>query len=146
MAKPTTSIGHELYGSFRQSTELWIPGKWAQAVDSMLWLHHPTGASASPGLQFIEDPAGAAAYAKARGSQRPFVVQLSLGVARQLLVDERYEDAQAVMAFTKQHFPDIVLTNIPTEQKTAVNKSSKTEKDQREEERNLELLDGLVPT
>lgn len=45
MSKPTDSIGHELYSSFQESTKLWLPSKWAEAVDSMLWLHHPKGAS-----------------------------------------------------------------------------------------------------
>ncbi|KAF2633837.1 hypothetical protein BU25DRAFT_13796 [Macroventuria anomochaeta] len=147
MSKPTNSISHDLYNSFRQTTKLWVPGKWAQAVDSMLYLHHPTTASAAPGLRFIHDPAGAATYTKAMPSQRRFIVQLSLGVARQLLEEESYEDAQAVMAFTKQHFPDLVLSNLPTEQRTVVDRqSSKITKARREEERNLELLDGLVPT
>jgi len=146
MAKSTVSIGHNLYKSFQDSTKLWLPSKWAHAVDSMLWLHHPSGASATPGLQFIEDPAGAVTYAKASPSQRRFIVQLSLGVARQLLEEERYEDAQTVMAFSKQHFPDLVLSKLPTTEKAvAERQSSKIEMAQKEEERNLELLDSLAP-
>lgn len=146
MVKSTESIGHDLYQSFQKSTKLWLPGKWAQAVDSMLWLHHPSGSSATPGLQFIEDPVGAVTFASANPSRRRFIVQLSLGVARQLLEEERYEDAQTVMAFSKQHFPDIVLSNLPVKEKAVVDRqSSKIEKARREEERNLELLDGLAP-
>ena len=146
MSKPTDSISHNLYKSFRRSAKLWVPGKWTQAVNSMLYLHHPATPFAAPGLRFIRDPTGAATYANAIPSQRRFIVQLSLGVARRLLEEERYEDAQVVMAFTKQYFPDLVLSNLPIEQKAVVDRqSSKIEKARREEERNLELLEALVP-
>ncbi|KAJ4993929.1 hypothetical protein SVAN01_00406 [Stagonosporopsis vannaccii] len=145
MARSTESIGHNLYQSFQESTKLWLPSKWAPAVDSMLWLHHPSGASATPGLQFIEHPAGAVTFAKASPGQRRFIVQLSLGVARQLLEEERYEDAQTAMAFTKQHFPDLVLSLPAKEKAAAEHQSSKIEQARRDEEKNLELLDSLAP-
>ncbi|UPX14519.1 uncharacterized protein EKO05_0004998 [Ascochyta rabiei] len=147
MSKPTNTIGRELYNSFRHSTQLWINSRWSQAVDSMLWLHHPTTASAAPGLRFIMDPAGAATYANAIPSQRRFIVQLILGIARQLLEEESYRDAQTVMAFAKQHFPDLVLSNLSTEQQPVADRlSKKVERERRREERNLELLDSLVLT
>lgn len=142
----TASISHELYNSFRESTRLWLPGTWARAVNSMLWLHQPTGAFTTPGLQFIQDPTGAAAFSTARAGQRSFVVQLSLGVARQLLEEERYKDAQAVMALTKQYFPDLVLSDASIEKLESTSRSNRIEERQAEEERNLELLNGLVPT
>ncbi|KAJ4382413.1 hypothetical protein N0V86_002748 [Didymella sp. IMI 355093] len=147
MSKSTTLVDNDLYNSFRRNVRLWVPNKWAQAVNSMLCLHHPDKASARPGLEFIEDPNGAATYAKGKPVQRRFIVQLSLGVARQLLEQERYDEAQTVMAFTKQHFPDLVLENLPTEQKRVVNRQAgKIRKSQTDEEKNLELLDGLVFT
>jgi hypothetical protein len=146
MAKPTDTINQNLYNSFRQSTTHWMSRKWAQAVDAMLFLHHPAAASALPGLQFIQDPAGAATYAKATPSLRRFIVQLSLGVAHQLLEEGSYADAQAVMAFAKQHFPDLVLSSLPTEQKAVVDRRSSRVDKAWKEERNLEILDGLVPT
>lgn len=147
MSKPTNTVSRDLYNSFRQSSSLWINSKWAQAVDAMLCLHHPTSASAVPGLQFIQDPAGAATYANAIASQRRFIVQLSLGVARQLLEEESYRDAQAIMAFAKQYFPDLVLSNLPAEQRAVVqHQSSKVDNARKAEARNLELLDSLVPT
>lgn len=146
MSKPTTSVDNDLYNFFRRSVRLWVPNKWAQAVDSMLCLHHPDKASARLGLQFIQSPTGAATYAKAKPVQRRFIVQLSLGVARQLLEEERYEEAHDVMAFTKQHFPDLVLENLPTEQKQVVNCQSNKIKKARTEEENLELLNGLALT
>jgi hypothetical protein len=147
MSRPTHTVSRDLYNSFRQSTRLWINSNWAQAVESMLWLHHPTTASVLPGFRFIQDPAGAATYANAMPSQRRFIVQLSLGVARQLLDEENYEDAQIVMAFTKQHFPDLVLSSLPTEQQPAVDRqSNKVKRERLREEKNLELLDSLIPT
>ncbi|KAJ4363246.1 hypothetical protein N0V95_001149 [Ascochyta clinopodiicola] len=147
MARPTDTIGRELYNSFRHSAQLWINSKWSQAVDSMLWLHHPTAASAAPGLRFIQDPTGAATYANATSGQRRFVVQLSLGVARQLLEEESYQDAQTVMAFAKQHFPDLVLSNLSTQQQPVADRlSKKVEMERRREERSLELLDSIALT
>lgn len=147
MSRPTDTIDPALYNSFRHTTRLWITGGWAHAVTSMLSLHHPTSASALPGLRFIQDPAGAAKYANAMPSQRRFIVQLSLGVAHQLLEEENYKDAQAVMAFAKQYLQDLVLSNLPAEQQPVADRlSRKIERERRREERNLELLDGLVPT
>lgn len=147
MTKPTDTISQNLYNSFRHSTQFWINNKWSQAVDSMLSLHHPITASVAPGFRFIQDPAGAATYANAIPSQRRFIVQLSLGVARQLLEEERYRDAQSVMAFTKQHFPDLVLSNLTTKQQPiAARLSEKAERERMRQERNLALLEGLALT
>ncbi|KAJ4407235.1 hypothetical protein N0V91_004118 [Didymella pomorum] len=147
MSKSTTSVDIDLYDFFRSNVRCWVPNKWAQAVNSMLCLHHPDKASARPGLKFIEDPAGAATYAKRKPAQRRFIVQLSLGVARQLLEQERYDEAQTVMAFTKQHFPDLVLESLPMEYKrTVTRQAGRIRKAQTDEEKNLELLDGLAFT
>lgn len=145
MSRPNLPISNEIYDTFRESVTLWAPGSWASVVDAIMWLHHPTGASSTPGLQFIQDPAGAAKYANAKPRQRSLIVQLSLGVARELLAAERYEDAQAVMAFVKRHFPDLVLSDSSHGQKKFGVQSTKSEKAQNEEERSLELLDGLLP-
>lgn len=144
LSRPNAPISNEIYDTFRESVTLWFPGSWAVAVDAMLWLHHPTRASYTQGLQFIQDPAGAAKYANAKPGQRSFVVQLSLGVARELLAAERYEDAQAVMAFVKKHFPDLVMSDVSHEQ-TEFDAQSARSKWAQTEKRNLELLDGLLP-
>jgi hypothetical protein len=147
MSKSTTLVDIDLYDSFRRNVRCWVPKKWAQAVNSMLCLHHPDKASARPGLNFIEDPAGAATYVKGKPVQRRFIVQLSLGIARQLLEQERYDEAQSVMAFTKQHFPDLVLDSLSAEQKRAATRQAgRIRKAQTDEEKNLELLDGLAFT
>jgi len=132
----------ELYQSFLSSSPRWLGG-WSRAVEAMLWLHHPSSHSTAPGLSFIEDPAGAIAYVKSSRSRRNFLVQLCLGVARQLLEQEKFAEAQAVMAFTKEHFADVVLP------KPAVMEQMQQQAQQpwkvRTERKNLELLDSLVP-
>lgn len=146
MSKSTAAVDHSLYNVFRRSVRLWAPSKWAQAVDSMLCLHHPDKPSARPALQFIQNPTGAATYAAAKPAQRRYIVHISLALARQLLEEERYEDAHSVMAFAKQYFSDLVL-DLPTQQKQTVNpQSSNTRKPTSHEETNLELLNRLCLT
>jgi hypothetical protein len=130
----------ELYQLFLVSSQRWL-GTWSRAVQSTLWLHHPSEPSAVPGLRFIQDPAGAVTFVNSSRSRRHFLVQLCLGVARQLLKEEKFGEAQAVMEFTKQHFADVVLPKAPVvEQRT-------TEAWRlRKERENLELLDRLIPT
>ncbi|KAH6616372.1 hypothetical protein C7974DRAFT_416514 [Boeremia exigua] len=145
VSSPTESISCNLYQSFQQSAKLWNPDNDMQSVESILWLHHPTRASATPGLQFIQDRAGAVIFANAPVGQRRFIVQLALGVAHQLLAEERYADAQAVMSFTKLHFPDLVLPDLPTAPTAVVDRRSWIERARIEEEKIIELLDSLVP-
>jgi hypothetical protein len=130
----------ELYHSFLVSSQRWL-GTWSRAVQSTLWLHHPSEPSATPGLRFIQDPAGAVTFVHSSRSRRHFLVQLCLGVARKLLEQEKVGDAQAVMEFTKQYFADVVLP------KALVVEQPTTEAWRlRKERENLELLDRLVPT
>lgn len=135
------AIDPELYQAFSQSSQRWL-GTWSRAVESMLWLHHPTESSAIPGLRFIRDPSGGAVtFALSSRSRRHFLVQLCLGVARQLLEQEKFADAQMVMEFTKLHFANIVLP------KPAVLEQQASEPWKiRQERENLELLDRLIPT
>ncbi|KAF1841935.1 uncharacterized protein K460DRAFT_291646 [Cucurbitaria berberidis CBS 394.84] len=139
-SSPDLSIQPALYQPFLQSSRLWL-GEWGQAVESMLWLHHPTQPSALPGLRFIQDPTGATKFAQASRSRRHFLVQLCLGVARQLMEQEKYAEAQIAMQFTKEHFADIVLSKVP-----AVAQQATPRWKERRERENLELLDRLVPT
>jgi hypothetical protein len=134
------SIDPELYQSFSLSSQRWLGG-WSRAVEAMLWLHHPSESSPTPGLRFIQDPAGAVIFAQSSRSRRNFLVQLCLGVARQLLEQEKFADAQVAMEFTKKHFADIVLP------KPAVLEQQALEpRNVRRERENLELLDRLIPT
>ncbi|KAJ4377873.1 hypothetical protein N0V83_000703 [Neocucurbitaria cava] len=140
ISNPDQSRDLGLYQSFLQSCQLWL-GSWSSAVEPMLWLHHPDQSSAQPGLRFIQAPTGAITFAKTtRQSQRRFLVQLCLGVARQLMEQERYAEAQIAMEFTKEHFADIVLSKVPVVQQTT------SRSKERMERKNLELLEGLALT
>jgi hypothetical protein len=134
------SLEPELYQSFLLSSPHWL-GEWSGAVESMLWLHHPSERSALPGHQFIQSPAGAIKFVKSSRSRRNFLVQLCLGVARQLMEQEDFAEAQTVMEFAKEHFADIVLP------KQAVIEQEHAESSRvRRERKNLQLLDRLVLT
>jgi hypothetical protein len=140
IATPNHAIELQTYQSFLLSSRQWL-GNWSQAVESMLWLHHPTKPNASPALDYIRDPSGAIAHIHASSSRRQFLVQLCLGVARQKLEEKQYSEAQLAMQFTKDNFADLVLS------KAHVDASRKppqtTPRKQRE---NLELLDQLALT
>ncbi|KAH6859050.1 hypothetical protein BKA58DRAFT_393483 [Alternaria rosae] len=130
----------ELYQLFLLSTPRWL-GEWSPAVESMLWLHHPSAPSTGPGLHFVQNPDGAVRFVEASRSRRNFLVQLCLGTARQLMEQENFAEAQIVMQFTKDHFADIVLP------KEAVIEPPKEEQRRaRREQENLRLLDRLVLT
>lgn len=135
------TIDAELYQSFSSSSQRWLGG-WSRAVEAMLWLHHPVESSPAPGLRFIQDPAGAAAFAQSSRSRRHFLVQLCLGVARQLLEQEKFSEAQVVMEFTKKHFADIVLHKPAALEQPPASEPWNV----RKERENLELLDRLIPT
>jgi hypothetical protein len=141
MSHPDHGIDSELYQSFLLSFQHWL-GSWSPAAESMLWLHHPTAPSALPGLRFIQDPAGAVKFVPgARSSRRQFLVRLSLGVARQLLAEEKYTEAQVAMEFTKEHFADLVMSK--TQSAAPQTESQLRERLERD---NLKLLDGLALT
>jgi hypothetical protein len=139
VSKPDSAIAPELYHSFLLSSRRWL-GNWAPAVESMLWLYHPTQRSASPGLEYLQDPTGAIAHVQGPQGRRHFLVQLCLGVARQMLAEERYVEAQVAMQFSKEHFADLVLSKAP-----AVAPQPVTSNKERRERMNLELLDQLAP-
>lgn len=141
MSHPDHGIDSELYQSFILSLQHWL-GSWSRAAESVLWLHHPTAPSALPGLRFIQDPAGAVKFVPGSGSsRRKFLVRLSLGVARQLVEEEKYAEAQVAMDFTKEHFADLVMSK---PQSAAL--PSESEVRERMERENLKLLDGLALT
>lgn len=140
-ATPEHSIDPNLYESFLASSSRWL-GTWSPAVEAMLWLHHSTQKTAAPALQYIRDPSGAIRHVHEKQSRRHFLVQLSLGVARQLVEEEKYTEAQVAMQFTKDHFADLVLSRPGA---AAAPPTSTRSKAQHERD-NLELLDQLIPT
>ncbi|KAI8937259.1 hypothetical protein NX059_006468 [Plenodomus lindquistii] len=135
------TLDPEPYQQFLESTHRWT-GTWAPAAQAMLWLHHPTEQSALPGLRYIRDPGTAESVANLSSSRRQFIVQLCLGLARLSMKNDRYADAQFAMQFTKDHFPEIVLSEIPPLKHT----NHTTAWKERREQQNLELLNGLALT
>lgn len=132
----------ELYESFVKSSKDWT--SWSPAVESVLWLHHPTKPSALSGAAYIRDPS--ITTARASPNMRKLLVHLCLGIARQSLVEKSYADAEVALKFASDAFPELVgaASNVPdVDQKTARQKSIEHE---RREEENLELLDRLIPT
>ncbi|KAF1947797.1 hypothetical protein EJ02DRAFT_5223 [Clathrospora elynae] len=140
IANTNQSLEPELYHSFLLSSQRWL-GDWSRAVVAMLSLYHPSDRSALPGLRFIQDPIGAITFVKSSRSRRQFLVQLCLGVARQLLEQEKFAEAQVAMEFTKEHFADIVLSRPP-----AAEQQPTEQWKLRKERENLQLLDRLVLT
>ncbi|KAF2687228.1 hypothetical protein K458DRAFT_295912 [Lentithecium fluviatile CBS 122367] len=132
------SVG--LYDAFLLSTSDWR-NTWSKAVRAMLYLRHPTKPSADPGLAFIKDPKGAS-FPRVNGTEqrRRTMVQLCLGVAQQLLAEERFSDAQVAMNFAKEHYPDFVLSESPSTPRPTSTRAKQ------EERRNLDMLNRLLPT
>jgi len=135
----SANCSSDLYHSFLLSTSNWL-NHWSSAVQAMLYLHHPTEPTTQPGLAFIKDPKGAVQFVNSTKSRRHFLVQLCLGVARQLVAEENFPDAQVAMSFTKDHFAEIVLSKIPTTSRHTLIRAKQQEK------RNLNMLDRLLPT
>ncbi|KAH7400842.1 hypothetical protein DE146DRAFT_476595 [Phaeosphaeria sp. MPI-PUGE-AT-0046c] len=140
ISTPNSSVAPEVYRTFLSSSQQWL-GEWGRAIESMLWLHHPAVPDATPGLAFLQDSTGAITHVGGSKGRRHFMVNLCLGVARQLLEEERYTEAQVAMQFSKEHFSDLVLPHSPA----AVTEGPKLDKERRERE-NLDLLDQLVLT
>ncbi|KAF1920864.1 hypothetical protein BDU57DRAFT_27912 [Ampelomyces quisqualis] len=138
-----STIAPELYQTFMSSLQRWL-GKWGQAVEARLWLYHPTKPNASQGLKFLQEPAVAIAHIRGLQSRRHFLVQLCLDVARQLIEEERYVEAQVAMHFSKEHFPDLVLSTPPAG--ATQNTTRSEERRERREKHNLDLLDQLALT
>ncbi|KAF2712289.1 hypothetical protein K504DRAFT_452506 [Pleomassaria siparia CBS 279.74] len=138
----TNGASEELYDSLLQSVTSWSSGPISAAIQSILWLHHPTRPTAAPGLAFLRDPKGAI-VTKSRNmsnSKRQLLVQLCLGVAQKLLSDQKLVDAQFVMGFTQQNFPDFVLSHVPSKNHYREHKMVRAE-----ERGNLEMLNQLLP-
>lgn len=141
----TESLDPELYQQFLKSAHQWA-GPGNSVVEAMLWLHHPTEPTALPGLRYVKDPATAETVANFSRSRRKFAVRLCLGVARLSMKNERYADAQFAMKFTEDHFPELVLSEMPSEVPASKRVDYVSEWKLRREQENLEMLNGLALT
>jgi len=152
-ANTSGKLDPELYDEFIQLTTQF--GRWQSAVESMLWLYHPTQPSTATALRFLDDLATAAVVDSLSKSRRRFVVQLCLGVARLSMCNERYAEAQFAMEFAEQHFADMLLSKAQDPQRRDI-KERRELREQREvdlrneleqrEQSNLDLLNALALT
>ncbi|KAJ4305370.1 hypothetical protein N0V90_000901 [Kalmusia sp. IMI 367209] len=140
VADPKVPCTTELYEAFALSIRGWL-WSWSKVVESMLCLCHPTQPNAQPGLAFIKDPKGAIRHINVKKSKQRFLVRMCLGVAQQLIEEERFSDAQVAMEFTKEHFAELVLVKLDT----TTRKVEEQEKID-EEKKNIAMLDRLLLT
>lgn len=138
LANTTACVSLDLYQSFLASSNVW-PGTFSTAIQSLLWLNHPSKPSAGPGLAYIQDPNGAAAHIQgATITRRRLLVQLCLGVANQLIADDNLKEAQIAIAFTQDNFPDLVLSKHSSNDRHETDRIAKSR-----ERENLQMLDRL---
>ncbi|KAF2263717.1 hypothetical protein CC78DRAFT_265472 [Lojkania enalia] len=147
LAHPQQPVPTEVYEAFQVSVKNWA-GSYARLIQSLLWLHHPNKPSAGPGLNFLNDPEGASKRIyQAKPRRRHYIIQLCLGVAKQMLEQKSFKNAQIVLEFAKNNFPELVSETEDSVEGTHGSASSESKpswKQQREQE-NLQLLDSLLP-
>ncbi|KAF2785578.1 hypothetical protein K505DRAFT_330922 [Melanomma pulvis-pyrius CBS 109.77] len=140
LANPATHVAPELYHFFLHSSSVWA-GSWSAAIQSILWLHHPSKATAGPGLSYLRDPKGAALHLRgASPTRRKLLVQLCLGVAQRLVQEHSLAEAQIAIAFARDNFPDLVLSKVATTDHHSESHAARVR-----EQGNLHLLDQLLP-
>jgi hypothetical protein len=138
LANPTAGVSVDRYQSFLASSNIW-PGTFSTAIQSLLWLNHPSKPSAGPGLAYIQDPNGAAAHVQgATMTRRRLIVQLCLGVANQLIAEDNLREAQIAISFTQDNFPDLVLSKHSSTDRHETDRIAKAK-----ERGNLQMLDRL---
>ncbi|KAF1978622.1 hypothetical protein BU23DRAFT_450155 [Bimuria novae-zelandiae CBS 107.79] len=130
----------ELYDSFALTTQGWLLS-WKPVVQAMLCLCHPTQPDPQPGLKLMKNsPEDIIGPTRLKQSRQKFLVRMCLGVAQQLLKEEKFADAQVAMEFTKEHFADLVLIKYDPDDKQKVSPKGNV----KEEKKNMALLDRLV--
>lgn len=128
----------ELYEQFALSTHHWLR-TWKPVVQAMLCLCHPTQPDPEPGLKIIKNPDHILKTTLLKQSRQKFLVRMCLGVAQQLIEEEKLADAQVAMKFTKEHFADLVLVKYHTNpSKASIHDKAN------EEKKNIALLDRLL--
>ncbi|ORX99228.1 hypothetical protein BCR34DRAFT_592978 [Clohesyomyces aquaticus] len=146
LAQPQTVVTPELFDKFVKSVEAWTES--AEMIRPLLLLHHPTTPNTEPGLAFLEQTEQSSKYLDPSSpKRRQWLVQLSLGVARQLLAEQRYTDAAWVLQYAQLHFPDMVAEPAPDYSIQKPDVGARTQKKRAmsgSEEESLALLDGLA--
>ena len=130
----TTPIPAELFNQFIHSTRRWSR-QW-ELFQAILWSHCPSQPDANPGLEYLKN--GAALSRSQRPESRRLLVQLSLGIARQLLTESRFSEGQWVLDFAR----DNLLEELGLQPgRPSVKESS--QRSSQDELENLQLLDNL---
>ncbi|KAF2006945.1 hypothetical protein P154DRAFT_420820 [Amniculicola lignicola CBS 123094] len=143
LSHPKEAPSPDLYDAFLASASTWT-GRWSRAMQSLLWLHHPTSPDTRPGLAFIQDPNGAAAQLpKASSKMRHIISQICLDVARLSLEAQKTTETRVVLNFVNTHFPEMVAQPEP-EQSTSPRPRRVVDQRKRREDENLRLLDQLA--
>jgi len=131
------------YEMFLQQLETSTQGL-NRVFPALLRLQHPTSPDAGPGLQLLRSHNDRVLSDTAR----TLYIQLALDVARQLLSEQKFSDAQWVLDFSKTMFPELLSP-------TSSSKDAKRLRDGRGRDRELDrveaerqsmsLLDKLAP-
>jgi hypothetical protein len=130
----TTPIPAELFNQFIHSTMRWSR-QW-ELFQAILWSHYPLQPNANPGLEYLKN--GAALSRSQRPESRRLLVQLSLGVARQLLIENRFSEGQWVLDFARDNLSEEL--GLRPERPSVKESSRRSSQDELE---NLQLLDSL---
>ena len=130
----TTPIPAGLFNQFIHSTRRWSR-QW-ELFQATLRLHCPSQPDANPGLEYLKN--GAALSRSRRLESRRLLVQLSLGVARQLLTENKLPEGQWVLDFARDNLSEELGLQ---PERPSVNESP--ERSSQDELENLQLLDGL---
>ncbi|KAF2111695.1 hypothetical protein BDV96DRAFT_581586 [Lophiotrema nucula] len=150
------SASPELYQTFLDKVRAWT-GTFDRIMESLLWLRHPSKRSARPGLAYIKHAQGSHLLGLDIGirptkKRRELVVELCLGVARQSMAEHRFQDAQVALEFAKDHFPDMVLAppaansdmkELLSDHYVPLKMTRRISEE--EKEKNLQMLDSLLP-
>jgi hypothetical protein len=145
VADSQVSCTPELYEQFALSTHGWL-FTWKPVVQAMLCLCHPKDPDPQPGLKIIRNPDSILVPTLLKQSRQKFLVRMCLGVAQQLVKEEKFAEAQIAMQFTKEHFSDLVMVKYHPSSQHPINQKISDKEKTREERRNIALLDRLLIT
>lgn len=141
--RPNFVASARLYEDFLGTVPKWSGHHRTIQTQSLLWLRHPKEPTALPALAYIKDHEGAERI-QSKG-KRKFFVHLCLGAARQLLAEEKYQDAQFALEFARDNFPDLVEPQLQLASEEEEREHEAAEL-RRKEDAALKILDGLFAT
>ncbi|KAF2280077.1 uncharacterized protein EI97DRAFT_110136 [Westerdykella ornata] len=142
---PSTVKSPEVYEEFLRYVPKWTTSQ-SRSVQGALWLYHPHSATPGPAIAYIKDPKGMASELQyAWAGRRKFFVHLCLEAARQCLKEQSFADAQFALEFARDTFPELVNTK-SSSSVACDDVRVEAEERLRNEDKNLEMIDRLLPT